>query len=675
MPGFLPENEAAWFDIAIGMMVMHRGKGLLFVGAVLIFLSFWGRAEGAMSRAEARRFAEEQKEFASFIDGFFAGIRKDRHIPGMVFIAVKDGMVLYEKGYGTRELAGDAEVSPKETLFRIGGISKPVTAAAVLQLVEKGRLEMDTDANEYLHNRWKIPDARFKEPITPRHLLTHTAGFDAKEFEIYAPTSADERAFAGRLQKIIPARYAPPGRSYSESNAGYTLLGAIVERYSRQSFSSAVAKHIFQPLGMKASTFTPNEESLENLATGYDTKGTVIPYAYRYDMPAMGMCTTASDMGRFMLAQLNEGQIGNSRILQPMYANSMLRRHFAPHPKIDGTGLGYEERHVYGIRILQQRGVIPGYSAFLALIPEKRFGFFFAANVSDISIFEDMTNTIARRFLSAGNTAAAHAPPHPFSADPAADDIEGYYRQNRIARHTAEKVMHLCAGQIKATVQSGEIVLTHIPNRGIPASRWRKVQDPEVDGGSDLYRLIEGTDALGGEYLFFQRDADDRITTMVVGKVAHTYDRLEKYEWFSWQAIFLIVFALSALITAIGAGLGVLVNKGKLPWEKGNRAATEFWVIAVSFWLLQGAFALGLLFSYGASGSEFVVFVPYQVKALFVIPLAGGLLLAWFWFRILGGLLLGEHHWAEKLLVVQMAAVQTGYMLFLMNWRLLGFLF
>jgi CubicO group peptidase (beta-lactamase class C family) len=620
--------------------------------------------------AQQRRADESRREFSSFIDGFFAGTLREWKIPGMTFAAVSGGEVLYLKGYGVADAESGTPVSPDATLFRIGGISTAVTAAALLQLAESGRLGLDEDVNIFLR-RWKLPQ-KFDAPVTFRHILTHTGGFDDKKLEINAPTSADERNYGVRLQKLMPARYAPPGRYYSYSGMGYALLGSIIERYSRQNFPAAVTKHIFQPLGMKDSTFSPNEDQMSRLATGYGKDGRPVAYSFFYDMPASAMSATASDMGRFMLAQLGEGALGRNRVLTPMYANSMLRRHFSPHPLIEGTGLAYREKFAGGIRTLQLSGNIPGYSSFLMLIPEKNFGIFLAANVSGLDFSEDLPKAIVDRFFPPQQPAK---PSPVLRGTEVPGDVNGYYRHNGISRHTAEKAMYIMSDQLRVSSSGGLLTISHTQRdqrdqKNIPPTRWL----PAGAGSGDIFQRVGESGEPTGEYAFFERE-QGKVTALVIGDVSRTYDKLPPYESHPQQIALMFCFASVAALALVGVALGIAINKGKLPWEKGLRSATELWSISLLFCGIQISFIVCLLAAIYYLGDEFTVFVPYQVKALFTIPLAGCLLLAWFWFRLLGNLLNPDHHWAEKLLLVTVASAQTAYVFFLADWRLLGFMF
>jgi CubicO group peptidase (beta-lactamase class C family) len=638
----------------------------LFSVAALTF-SGTGQASAATGRAASQRQAEEsRREFASFIDGFFAGTLREWNVPGLTFAAVSGNEVIYLKGYGIADAESERPVSPDATLFRVGGISTAITATALMQLAESGRIGLDEDVNVFLR-RWKLPRT-FDEPVTFRHILTHTAGFDGKKLEMNAPTSADERNYGARLQKIMPARYAPPGRYYSYSRMGYALLGAIIERYSRQNFPAAIARHVFQPLGMNDSTFSPSDGQMSRLATGYGKDGRAEGYSFFYDMPASSMSATASDMARFMLAQLGGGALGRNRILSPMYADSMMRRHFTPNPLIEGTGLAYYEKSVSGLRTLQLSGSIPGYSSFLMLIPEKSFGLFFAANASGLEFGEDLAKAVVDRFFAAGQPVLQAAQPGPSRPEAIPDDVTGYYRHNVIPRHTAEKAMYIMSDQLRVSSSGGFLTISHTLD-DIPATIWA----PAGAGSGDVFERA-GEDGARSEYVFFERD-DTGVTAMVIGDVSRTYDKLPLYEGHYRQIALMLIFASAAFISFLGLPLGMAVNKSNLPWEKGLRSATELWSISLLFCGMQISFIACLLAAIHYVGAEFAVFVPYQVKALFTIPLAGCLLLAWFWFRIVGNLLNPDHHWAEKLLLIMIAAAQTAYVFFLAGWRLLGFMF
>ena len=192
------------------------------------------------------------EDAAAFFDDLLPKRLHDADIAGAVVAVVKDGRVLFTKGYGYADVAAKQPVSADGTLFRIASISKLFTWTAVMQLVEQGRLDLDGDVNRYLD--FQIP-ATYAQPVTMRHLMTHTAGFQVT-FPDYS-TWPGTRVWPLKefLIRFLPRRIFPAGTTPAYSNYGAALAGYVVERISRQSFDEYVAEHIFKPLGMLRTTF------------------------------------------------------------------------------------------------------------------------------------------------------------------------------------------------------------------------------------------------------------------------------------------------------------------------------------------------------------------------------------------------------------------------------------
>jgi CubicO group peptidase (beta-lactamase class C family) len=631
--------------------------------SALIFLCLLPQSRTAFG-ASARGQTGEQLEFASFVDGFMAGVQRERAIPGMVFAAVQNGETLYLKGYGVSDISSDNPVDAEKTLFRVGAVTQPVTAAAIMQLAERGRVDLDADVSILLRG-WKLSN-RFDKPVTTRQLMMHTSGLDYMKLETAAATSADERAYASRLPKTMPAVVSEPGSCYRTSGMGYALLGSIIERYSRMNFDASIKRYIFGPLGMDKSVFYLAPDDAANLASGYDSRGVEAPYEYRLDPPAMGMCTTGRDMARFMIAQLSRGAIGRNRILGELHSGSMMNRHFSPHRLINGTGLGYLEHPAAGRRTLQQRGNMPGFSSFMMLMPDENFGIFFAANESGVDFGDKLAAALVERFFPA---LARRDMQPPARREAFTSDVTGYYRTNDISHNTAEKITAFNADQIKVSAANGYLVTEHTAFN-LPPLMWLP-----VEGENDLFRKIGRDGAFDDEYLLFQRDSRGHIATLVIGNVRYTYEKLAPYDGYyaKWSAV--TIFILTALLSFTGLYVGSSVNRGRFPWEKGLSSDTELWGISSVFCGVNIFFAVGLAVATLVVGREFHIFVPYQVKILFVAPLAGGLILAWLWFRIAAKILNPDHHWLEKAVIIILVIVETGYMFFLAHWRLLGFMF
>lgn len=163
----------------------------------------------------------------AFVDALVRAELAELRIPGAVVSIVYRGRVLLARGYGLADLERGTPMDPNSTVVRVGSISKPVTATAVMQLAESGALRLDADVNDYLDDV-RVP-AAFGRPVTAADLLTHTAGFDVRLSGTAAASEDDVLPLGVYLARDLPPRVRPPGRVLAYSNHGYTLLGHLVE--------------------------------------------------------------------------------------------------------------------------------------------------------------------------------------------------------------------------------------------------------------------------------------------------------------------------------------------------------------------------------------------------------------------------------------------------------------
>ena len=196
---------------------------------------------------------DDRADLESFLDGVFKVGMEEHHVTGAVVTVVKDGQVLFAKGYGYQDVDKKSPVDPRTTLFRIGSTTKLLTWTAVMQLVEQGKLDLDADINRYLKGM-QIP-AAYGKPITLRHILTHTAGFE-EGFLGYLITNdpKDQLPISEALKKHMAARVRPPGEMSAYSNYGAALAGLIVEQVSGVPYNDYISQHIFEPLDMQFAT-------------------------------------------------------------------------------------------------------------------------------------------------------------------------------------------------------------------------------------------------------------------------------------------------------------------------------------------------------------------------------------------------------------------------------------
>lgn len=178
--------------------------------------------------------------------------REARHIPGIGFALVRSGEMVAATGFGFSDLERGVPVTDG-TVFRVGSVSKPITATAMLHLIENSDLALSTDLRGLLSDlRIEPPLA---QPLTPHHLLTHTCGFNERLFGQHARSPEDFRALGDYLGDHLPPRFEEPGRVISYNDYCTSVAGYAVEKVSDQRFHAYVGENVFEPLGMTVSTF------------------------------------------------------------------------------------------------------------------------------------------------------------------------------------------------------------------------------------------------------------------------------------------------------------------------------------------------------------------------------------------------------------------------------------
>jgi CubicO group peptidase (beta-lactamase class C family) len=337
-------------------------------------------------------------DVGSWLDGFmpFAIARGD--IAGAAVVVVKDGQVLVQKGYGYADAATPTKVDPATTLFRPGSVSKLFTWTSVMQLVEQGKIGLDTDINTYLD--FRIPPYDGK-PVTMRNLMTHTAGFEEALKDLIADEPTPEPKLGDYLKSHLPTRIYPPGEVPAYSNYGATLTGYIVQRVSGQAFDDYVEQHIFTPLGMQHASFRqPLPESLKPLLSkGYETASDPAkPFEIVVPAPAGSSSIAAGDMAKFMIAHLQDGEYQGQRILQANTAQMMHSTALKLLPPLNSMLLGFYQMDRNGHRIIGHAGDTRWFHSELTLLPDDHVGLFLTVN----SVGKDGAAGPIRRALREG---------------------------------------------------------------------------------------------------------------------------------------------------------------------------------------------------------------------------------------------------------------------------------
>jgi CubicO group peptidase (beta-lactamase class C family) len=336
-------------------------------------------APSAAAAAPLAQPALDPKDIAAFLDGLVPLQIEQNDVAGVTISIVKDGQVIFAKGYGYADVKAKKPVSAAKTLFRIGSITKLFTWTSVMQLVEQGKLDLDADINTYLD--FEIPKT-FGKPVTMRNLMTHRGGFQDTIKNLGAQNAG--KADLGKyVRENVPAQIFEPGTTPSYSNYGTALAGHIVERISGVPFEAYVEANIYKPLGMAQSSLRqPLPKELEgDMSSGYRLgSGAPVPFEIVNGHPAGSQSSSAADMAKFMIAFLNGGALGEARVLKAETVAQMHNTVTALDERQNGIGLGFYEAGKGPLRVVGHGGDTIAFHSDMHLMPAQNFGFFVSYN-------------------------------------------------------------------------------------------------------------------------------------------------------------------------------------------------------------------------------------------------------------------------------------------------------
>ncbi|WP_268626438.1 beta-lactamase family protein [Paenibacillus alvei] len=393
-------------------------------------LSSTGTLSKVSAAAPVNIGPQDPKEVEQFADEFFNRPEIKDSMAGAAFVVVKGDKVLLKKGYGYADVDKKLPVDPNRTVFRVASISKVITATAVMQLAEQGKIDLNKDVSAYLGDI-NISN-KAGTPLTTKHLMTNSTGF---EFGDGSELSTDDLTREVSIKQYVsdntPTVIRKPGEYYRYDNLGFTIQGYIVEQVSKQPFGAYVQEHIFKPLGMTNSDFRLTSDITKHLAVPYNVMGEAIPtYAtVPTELPGGGMLSTGADMANFMLAHLNGGKLGDATILKKETAAEMHKPQLAIHEKLPNMAYGFEyaNQQLYnGQYMIEKAGDMAGYHSNMWLIPDEKVGFFVTVN-KDVEFRKELLEAFMDHYYPKKDGAQA---PHEQAAQ-SLEKFEGMYSDLR----------------------------------------------------------------------------------------------------------------------------------------------------------------------------------------------------------------------------------------------------
>ena len=454
---------------------------------------------------------EDPAAVAAFVDGLVPTLMRANHSPSGTVAIAHRGRTILTRGYGFADIEAGEPVDPTHTLFRPGSVSKLFTWVAVMQLVEQGRLDLDTDVNDYLEG-FRIADT-FDAPVTLRHAMTHTAGFEDGAVGYLIQNDIDAALPLAEAMRVYqPARVNPPGAQTAYSNYATALAGLIVETVSGEPYAEYVRRNILGPLGMDRTTFAePLPPALADAMAksyGYDA-GRYVEKPFEIISsfaPAGAASTTGADMLRFGNALLAGGALGDARILAPETVDLMLTRAFSHDDRLMGMALGFYESDVNGVRLVGHGGDTQWFHTEFAIDAEHELVLFVSFGASGGG---EVRSLFMKSFYDAFFPTEVAPPESPPDFDARAARFAGEFGFWRTNFSNFEKILGLGGAVSIAPTGDGALLLAF----GGGSKRY-----VEVDAG--LFReAVPGAPLVAGlapEFLAFQEDEAGRVTGFVM---------------------------------------------------------------------------------------------------------------------------------------------------------------
>lgn len=450
---------------------------------------------------------------------------------GLAVAAVRDGELIWTYRHGVADVASGTPVD-EDTVFRVGSVTKTLTAVAVMQLWERGLVDLDAPAADYLRAFELVPARATLRPPTVRHLLTHTAGIRAVRHatDLLRPALGWG---APPGQAPSPAKYyrgglhydTQPGTKWAYTNHGYTALGQLVEDVTGVPFADYLRQNVLDPLGMGSSDLVRSDRVLPRLATGYELRrGGLRPVEDLEVITAGGgaLYSTARDLARYAAALLGGGANENGRVLRSETLDLMFRPHHRPDPRVPGVGLGFYPGDLGGHRTVTHDGIWKGFLADLLLAPDDGVG---VVALGSTSSFDPRgapvpaAEAVLRQLLGAPEeTVRTDVPQRPATWG----DLCGRYSLGP-GPLLDPQPRTVLGSAVEVLVRRGR--LTVRGRRPIPAVRRGLPLHPDGED-PDLFRVDLTGIGPGVVPVAFSRGADGRVTAMHTGLMGISYPRL-----------------------------------------------------------------------------------------------------------------------------------------------------
>jgi CubicO group peptidase (beta-lactamase class C family) len=420
---------------------MNNLATLTRVGILLILLTPIADAQSANSDHVHRLQTELEPKIA-------AEIEKQR-LPGLAIGVVKDGKLIYARGFGVAKLGGTAPITTR-SLFHMASVTKTFVATSIMQLVEAGKVDLDAPLIRYLPY-FRMDDDRFRA-VTVRQMLSHMSGIPDTVNYNWDKPEYDDGALERFVRSLADKKLVfTPGEKFAYSNSAYEVLGDVIAKVSGESFEAYVQHHILTPLGLKSSTLLVREADQQLLTSPHvmESQKIAVSKTFPYNRahaPSSTMYSSIDDMSRWAMANLNRGELDGQRILKRETIEKMWQ------PVTDAfnlkEGISWFVTEQRGHRLVVHSGGDVGFESLLVLAPDDGVGIVAMTNIgAENTHLNDFVSEAMRIMLSLNQVTAAGDTPtitntqlNPEDAKKKADEILAAYVAALGGREALEKI-------------------------------------------------------------------------------------------------------------------------------------------------------------------------------------------------------------------------------------------
>jgi len=475
------------FETIAGVRRLRRAWPL----AGLLLAAGCALVSGAAFAAGA---AHSDAELQAWADQTLSAAIAQHRASGIAVAIVRDGNVLFSKGYGHADLERKVDVDPSLTPFSLGSITKCFTATAIAQLLERGSIQsLDDPANLYLR-RIKLPRKNDRE-VTVRNLVTHRGGIDESIYELATLAAVPVPITAAAIRERLPPIVRTPGENSVYSNIGYGVLGVLIEDVSGLTYGEYLRQNVFVPLNMAHSyiRYDPAQPIAQPVEFGPNGAASPIPQQWAYHpfiSSSASLVSTAEDMAKFALGHLGAESGDVPALMNAATAHLMHDRSIANAPSVAGFGMSFIANTWNGTRVTENAGSGPGFQALFILLPDLKTGF--VALIMGGG--EESLRMFALRQAFLDFYLSPLQPVKGPSAGLSLDRYAGMYQSERRPHSSSEAVY--AAGTTLDVKRDGSDALTINGERGYreiaAGTFWKAGVVPYVpdDASSDMYVFV-----------------------------------------------------------------------------------------------------------------------------------------------------------------------------------------